>query len=529
MSLSPYATKPYCLDSEFYPRNLLDAGFDGLDEQSEKERGKAAYREFIRSLIFSPQVVIGRESTTGHPVLGNAVQKKKERDAIISLLREERIYIMLMVSRGKKGDRYQEKSLLDFFEHSQFRGQANDNAVKGWIEVDNCVGDSNIPYVRLDAEKSLAMESRFTSFYSIPPNHPSLIRVLGDSLGREPTVHEVSDFIGFWKEDVKHFGRWLQDQKEQYTLYRQTMYDEYIRPKMRSEFLESLAPSKRTDMIERRLRLRLPFKLTTDLAYNANAPATINIKSFVPPDMPDPVSLPMHLFQAVQYFDPIFDKQRNAVSETYAELIERRINAREQFFYDTQTYEHLPDIGSFTLSDAVEVMKWDEWRSFVNCQLAALRFERAEDLEQLMRDYWETIKTLHAKLEAEAKHRQHWRRVGRGAVNLSIAVTAHIMGHALLPDLMHSVPWWQTVAAATAVAQPLHAGLDIVVHGLARGSNLLLTELGFKDGGMREFTISREMQDKLQQLKLAEEHLAMDSRRQDAVVADASRRIAAEG
>ena len=123
MPLSPYATKPYCLDSEFLPRELLIDGIESTDKRIEKLRAKAAYREFVRALIFSPQVVIGRESTTGHPIFGNAVQSPSERKAIIDLLNKDRLYILLMVSKGKKGDRYEEKSLLDFFEHSQFRGQ----------------------------------------------------------------------------------------------------------------------------------------------------------------------------------------------------------------------------------------------------------------------------------------------------------------------------------------------------------------------------------------------------------------------
>src|SRR5262249_32099006 len=161
-------------------------------------------------------------------------------------------------------------------------------------------------------------------------------------------------------------------------------------------------------------------------------------KSFVPPDMPDPVSLPMHLFQIVQFSDPAWERHREAVRQVYGDLLERRVKAREQFFYDSQTYEQLPDIGSFTLSDAVMVMEWTEWQSFKHCQHAALRFERAEELEGLMHDYWRAIKELHTRLEIEAKQRQYWRRVGWSALKLSIAVTAHIMGHGLLPDLVHS-------------------------------------------------------------------------------------------
>jgi hypothetical protein len=208
------------------------------------------------------------------------------------------------------------------------------------------------------------------------------------------------------------------------------IYDEYIRPRAPSEFLESVRAEARgtaAEMEERRHRFRMPFKLMTDLAYNANVPATLNIKSFVPPDMPDPVSLPMHLFQPIQFPNPALDAHGDAVRQAYTDLLARRVEAGERFFYDSQTFERLPDIGSFTLRDALTVMEWPEGKSFRSAQHAALRFERAEELETLMRIYWTTVKDLHHRLEGEAKQRQRWRLVGSVPVKLSISVIAHVM------------------------------------------------------------------------------------------------------
>jgi hypothetical protein len=73
----------------------------------------------------------------------------------------------------------------------------------------------------------------------------------------------------------------------------------------------------------------------TDLAYNANVPATLNIKSFVPPEMPDPVSLPMYLYQAIQLSDPALERHRDAVRQVAEDLFERQVKARERFFYET--------------------------------------------------------------------------------------------------------------------------------------------------------------------------------------------------
>ena len=276
----------------------------------------------------------------------------------MKLCGHDRLYMMLMISRGRQGDRYAEKSLLDFFEHAPLRAEAL--AVRAWRVIGGEVGDAQLPYLRLDAEQSRAMGNRFTSFFRLSPNDPSLARVFGDSFGREPTASELNALQQFWRNDLRQFARWLEDTTNQDTLSRMTIYDEYMRPKTPSEFVESVRPEAggmAAGMEERRHRRRIPCKLMTDLADNANVPATLNIKSFVPPDMPDPVRLPMNFFQAVQLPNPALDAHGDAVRQAYAELLARRVEAGEQFFYDSQTFERLPDIGSFTLRDTVTVME----------------------------------------------------------------------------------------------------------------------------------------------------------------------------
>jgi hypothetical protein len=404
----------------------------------------------------------------------------------------------------------------------------DDEAVGIWRGMVAEVGSTRFPYVKLDANQSQAMENRFSDFFKLPPDDPSLQRLFADSLGRPPTDHERDDLRSFWKEDLRFFTRYLQDEGQDF-INRLTIYNEYVRPDGNSSFLRTLESGKSARLEARRQRLRIPLKLMTDLAYNANTPTTLGIKSFVPPEMPDPAGLPSHLFQQSPIYNPATKLHAAAVEDAFSSLVAQRIDAREHFFYETQSFEQLPDIASFTLDDTVMVMDWAEWKAFKYAQQATMNFQKAEELEKLMRDYWETIRALHNRLETEAKSRRKWRRVTTGSVSLAISVTAHVMGHALLPDFVHAVPWWATIAAATAAAQPIHAGLDIVVHGLEHRSQRLLTELGFKGGGLRAFTISEEMQHRLQALRESEEQVSVERRSHDAVIADASGRIATEG
>ncbi len=526
MPLSPYATRPYCLDSEFLPRHLLAKGLPGLTPEIEHERGKSAYREFIRSLIFSPQVVVGRESVAGHPVLANAVNDSRERGAIESLLANDRLYVLLMVAKNAQGERYEEKNLVDFIDGSHFRKDAA--AAEAWKSIASSMGDAAFPYVRLNLKTSVEMESRFTAFFKTTTTEdPALVRLFEDSLGEKPTEAALADFKEFWREDLRGFTRHREDEGQE-TIFRSTIYDEYFRPKNDSKFLSSVG-SKNAAFRERRKRLQQPFKLITDLAYNANAPTTLGIHSFVPPDLPDPSGLPAHLFRSATLQNASLDRHRDAVRDAYVNLVEQRTATGEHFFYASQEFQRLPDIGSFTIRDTVMVMKWPEWMAFKSAQNAAMRFENAEELPELMKDYWLTTKSLYERLDSESRQRQSWRRVSDGSVKLAIAVTAHIMGHAVLPEALHAVPWWAAVTASTTLAIPIHAGLDIIVHGLGAGGKHLLPEIGHKDGGMREFHLSDEMKGQLERLRDAEARLSEGELATDSKIAEASNRIASEG
>jgi hypothetical protein len=519
--LNPFATRPYCLDSEFLPRHLLEAGIDGLSREHELARADAAYREFIRALIFSPQILIGRESCAQHPILVAAALH--ERSALEKLIEDDRINILLMTSRDPSGKALEETSLLNFLERTHFKIQRE--CVDAWKSIVQSLGDSAMRYVKLAPDQSTSMERRFTDFCNSPPGDPSLMRVFADSLGRAPSEDEQKGFHDFWKIDLKQYRRWLEDH-DQYVISRSMIYDQFIRPNPKStlHYAEGLSPAAQA----RRKLLRQPLKLMTDLAYNANTPATLGIKSFVPPEMPDPVGFPFHLYHAPAVFNASHARQEAAVAGACELVVDRRISAREQFFYETQAYETLPDIGSFTLQDAVEVMAWPEWIAFKYAQQATMTFEKAEQLPALMKDYWSTIKTLHEKLSATARSRSHWRMVARGGASLCISVVANVMGQALLPDAVSHAPWWVNIVASDVVTRPIQAGIDIVVHGIEMGANRLLVETGFKDGGMREFTISSEMKLKLEALKEAEQRAAKPAE-MDLQIATASAAIAAEG
>jgi hypothetical protein len=527
MTLSPYATRPYCLDSEFLPRSLLSAGIDGLTRDLELARADAAHREFIRALIFSPQVLVGRESCGQHPILVAAA--RDDRASIEKLLETDRLNILLTRGQDKQGKWFDEGNLPHFLKETRF--PLHDDALPAWTPIAEAIGDEGMRYVKLSSDQSNSMERRYTDFFNSPPDDPNIHRVFRDSLGsqteNESVANEKSElFRSFWEVELELYKRWLKDKHKQHVITRGMIYGQFIRPNSKSQFHNAdLATGAASEKIR---ALREPLKLVFDLAYNANTPAELGIKSFVPPELPDPVGLPSHLFQSRGLHDPKHAKQAMEVYQACKELIDLRIDAHEQFFYEIQEYESLPDIGSFTLSDAVEVMHWDEWKAFRNAQEATMSFESAGQLQKLIPIYAGTIKQLHEKLASVANHRDHWRRAAKSGIALCVSVAAHVMGHALLPDYLHHAPWWATVVSATAFAKPIHMGLDILIHGVEKRTGRLLIETGWKDGGMREFTLSDEMKVKLEKLYEAEQRVDKDNEK-DLTASAAAANIATEG
>ncbi len=72
--LSRYSTVPYCLDNEYVPAShQLDWYQSSLTESAKHQlreaRNKLVKRELIRTLIYSPQVIVGRQSLVNEEVM----------------------------------------------------------------------------------------------------------------------------------------------------------------------------------------------------------------------------------------------------------------------------------------------------------------------------------------------------------------------------------------------------------------------------------------------------------------------------
>ncbi len=253
------------------------------------------------------------------------------------------------------------------------------------------------------------------------------------------------------------------------TISRTSVYQEYVWSPLKpdTEYLKSrdaANPGVSTSLMERRRRYQLVVKRIADLAYNANLPFTIDVKSFVPPDLPDPTALPGSIYQHVQDGSEETVRQQEAVRQAWRHWADVAADTSQFFFHKMQRKCLLPNFGSLSLRRMrVEVSAYPEWKAFAAAQRAVTTFKRADELEQLVKDYWQTISDLHNRLGEEMGHRG-WRGVGTGTVAMGLSVSAHILGHALLPHGVTEVwPWWATVATSTMVAKPIHAGLDFAL------------------------------------------------------------------
>ena len=494
-------------------------------------RNESVKRELIRTLIYSPQVIVGRQSLVNEEVLVRFAEKETEH--LLELMDHARIAVLLARSNGAKGNAYEEQDLIDFLDHKPFPFKPEVNGEKVWRGILSQQGAKHLPYLRLNPRESSEVPARFTTlFVGLDADELAMDALFRDCLGREASMAECEEFRTFWREDVGDFAHY--ERRSRKTISRTSVYQEYIFSPLKSDtdYLKSrdkTEPGISSSLVDWRKKYQLVIKRITDLAYNANLPFTIGVKSFVPPDLPDPSALPGHIYQHVRIDNPEVEQQQEAVRAAWRAWTDVAADTSEFFFHKMQHRCVLADFGSFSLKDAVAVTNYPEWRAFAAAQRAVATFRSADELAILLGDYWKTISDLHDRLGREME-RRGWRKVVTGTVAMGLSVTAHIMGHALLPAAVEeSVPWWTTVATTTLLAKPIHAGLDLILHFTEEGTGRLVHEGGFKQGDLHEFTLSGEELAKLERLRAAEYKLDETARVEQGVAQQASDALATDG
>lgn len=369
--LDAFATVPHCLDNHFIPRDVLRRIREGAINARKvmRARGIVVRREYIRSLLYSPEVVINRAFALNEPAVFGDV--KRYPASIASLIDNHRLTILLMES---------EQGLGDFIANPKF--QINEKGSKAWGKYLNRYGESNQRYLKLSADEDEAVSSRFPDFVR------KLIRLeLTDR--RLVEMFKSAAIGGYSREEFDRFKRFLQEQGRPWLesgprITRTSFYQKFVMP----EATDISKPD-----IDPRKEFSFELKLLADLAYDHNTPTELRRQSFIPMQMPSPLCLPPGLFD------------RNAASTyldagTASRVCDQALNDR-QWYYESQDSFLVPDWANLTAEDVCAIQSWSDWTNFRIAQRAVANAASPDKFEERLQEYFKSLEDFQRHL-AEA-------------------------------------------------------------------------------------------------------------------------------
>lgn len=404
------ATIPQCLDNQYISDEVYEYmirdGADYTDPQVDALRACDTNTEFIRSLVYSSQVVINRVFLKNNKFLyGNFSEGSRNLDAFAALVRKQVIVPYLN----------KEKTLLDKTPAVEVRDEG-EKALRTLVER---VGQE-VTCVRLaveDAENEKQielMESNFgTYFLGLPAYRPNQLREMIDELfGLRPDNPEVAEFRPHLLALRDSVQRCLDRDS---ILYRGALYKDLFiagsdEEKGRNTALGRFrAPTGESPFL-------LALKKLVDLRYNSNLPDFLGRYTFTPVKMPSRLALQ----DGVRAAREIESKK---IVNLIEELRTHFIQIQREFMAKAHKGMNLPFLGELSVADVIEARGLDEWHDFALYQQEILR-EPLEIHERLEIFQYKFEKFQHAMSDWYYKKYPARRRPEQYANYVTLAIQA---------------------------------------------------------------------------------------------------------
>jgi tetratricopeptide (TPR) repeat protein len=365
--LEPDTVVPQCLDNQYVSdrvfNEMINRGADYQDQRVTEARERDFRTEFIRSLVYSSQVVIQRAHLKNSEFLYKNYQPQNIADlrAFATLMRNHAIIPYL----------YAESSLTDKLDfHVRDEGDSAVRALLGEVGDDVCC-------VRLavdDTANAQAADIMATDFGAGITRLNHL-----DSSQRNAMAVELFDKER--REQLEQQGRWEEFEqavdnlasyafskagalrRENKKLTRQSVYQDRFaagdndRERARNV---ALGRFKEPDAVDPFI---LELKKYVDLVYNVNLPDHLRRYTFTPVNMPSRMALqdaPREGFRHEQI-------RSLATNPEALEWIRRSFMAR------AQSAMTLPLLSELSMADVVAIRDLPEWESFKDAQQQILR------------------------------------------------------------------------------------------------------------------------------------------------------------
>lgn len=344
------ATIPQALDNQYVPdsiyKEIISKRKDFNDPYVSKEKSKNSRNEFIRSLIYSAQVVVNRAFITNNELLYKFYLPGNEFGAVsfASMLNTGIIVPYL----------FKEKTL---FESTEFDRSTEGERAAEYLSQ---FLTNNIKCVRFSADDHVNNErlTRFTFnfrkyFSSLPLLDDKLrIEMLGElSGGKKEIGNEQLEF----KRHLKILSRYVEDKfDEDGSVTRNDLYSKFLTDPASTVSDGCYLPPDTSNPY------RLEIKKLIDLKYNTNLPDMLGRYSFTPSEMPTR--------SALQDDSQISDIDANRVERFIEEDLSPLVKGQRIFMANAQRAMILPILSNLTLSDVLEIRQINSWTRFISLQ-----------------------------------------------------------------------------------------------------------------------------------------------------------------
>lgn len=374
--LDAFATFPQCADNQFLPLGALKGLYrDKMSlRKATREREQAVRREYMRALVYSPEVVLNRAYAINEPQIFQDL--RKHPSDVAELVANGWLTIQLLDD---------EEDMSHIIDGAAFSRDVDGQ--KAWRQFLRQFGDSQLRYLKLDHSESQAVTNRFPNMVR------KLLRV--DEMDPEQLVELFKGVAidGYSLERLDEFKRFLNEKGEPWVrgktpteLKRNDFYRQFVFP-------DDAADTSRAEIDPHKL-FAYELKLIVDLAYNNNLPATLLRQSFIPMELPSPLCLPSDLFGRGLGQSRVASSVATGVSDGLLQ---------QEIIYKSQETFMIPEWAELTVRDVREIRAWPEWREFDNSFRSLVDSIAPDQFFQRVSELNAALEILHGRLSREIK------------------------------------------------------------------------------------------------------------------------------
>lgn len=344
------ATIPQALDNQYLSDELyleiVERKKSLLDPLVNQKRNKEAHNEFIRSLIYSSQVVVNRAFLKTSEILySNYLPNHQDKALSFATLLNDGVIVPYL---------YQESNFFDKqkYDITDEGAIANEYLVQFLRDVKSVKLSKDDG---LNAQKTSKLSFNFRNYFMgrHTLDERQQIEMMTELMGGKKRVDK--EMQKEFKKHLKILSRFSEDFYEEHDfLNRNDLYKEFIVSQNRGTADGVYLPS------DSKNPFRHEMKKLIDLKYNTNLPDALGRYSFTPNGLPTR--------SALQDDFQIADIDSEKVKRFIDHDLEKLTKDKRKFMQKSQKTMYLPLLSELSIADVLEVRKLESWGAFIDKQ-----------------------------------------------------------------------------------------------------------------------------------------------------------------